>query len=370
MKIGIDARLYGEKNTGLGIYIEKLIENLQKIDKKNNYYIFLLKNNYNLLKIKNKNFKKIKVNIKWYTVKEHLLFPFLLYRYKLDLIHFPHFNVPFLYFKKHITTIHDLTPIYFPPKNLFRKIGLYLVFLKSVYFSNKIITVSKTIKNEIIKKFKLKDKKIIVIYQGIRDFPKLKKKEEDFLKKKWKIRKPYLLYCGHWRIHKNIKNLLIAFEILSNKNIKIKLYLTGKPKIKNKKILYLLDKLKKKKVIKILGFLNTKELGFFIKNSEGIILPSYSEGFGLPPLEALKFKKIPYVSNIEIFKEVLGNLKISFKPSNPIDIAEKIIFGLKDKILKNRIKKRAKKLLERYDYKNMTIRTLKQYERIYHKKNI
>ena len=112
MRIGIDARMLGE--AGIGRYTEQLILNLEKIDTNNQYYIFLREENFNKITLRNPNFTKVKANFKWYTLKEQILFPSILNKYNLDLVHFPHFNVPIFYKKPFIVTVHDLIVLKFP----------------------------------------------------------------------------------------------------------------------------------------------------------------------------------------------------------------------------------------------------------------
>ncbi len=363
-RIGIDARLYGEQNTGLGIYLENLINQLQKIDKKNQYFIFILKKNYKILNLKSANFTKVKVEPRWYTLKEQILLPFVFYKYKLDLLHIPHFNIPIFYFGKNIITIHDITPILFPPSSLIRRLTFYLVFSKAVYFSSKIITVSHTIKKDLIKLFKIKEKKIKVIYQGIRKLPKINPKSKKALKQKLSLPKPFLIYVGHWRVHKNIKNLLLAFKILHDSKQKIHLILTGKPHHRDSKINHLVKELSKKGTIKRANFVSAKQLAYLYQESAGVILPSFSEGFGYPPLEGLSFGKKVFVSNIPVFNEVLNGLKITIDQNNPIKTAQQIILGLKNKKIENKIHKEAPSFLKRYDFKKMARETLEEYLKI------
>ena len=108
MKIGIDARFVGPEGTGIGKYTEKLIENLQKIDTKNQYAIFLKESNWNYLKNLSKNFRKVLADVSWYSLEEQIRMPTIYSREKFDLLHVPHFNVPILYRGKFIVTIHDL----------------------------------------------------------------------------------------------------------------------------------------------------------------------------------------------------------------------------------------------------------------------
>src|SRR3989339_603608 len=97
MKIGIDARLYGTKHGGIGRYTAELIKNLEISDAENDYCVFLAARNFAEYQPKNPRFRKVRADFKVYGIFEQLLYPFLLYKYNFDLMHFPHFNVPLLY---------------------------------------------------------------------------------------------------------------------------------------------------------------------------------------------------------------------------------------------------------------------------------
>lgn len=174
MKILVDARLYGPKHTGNGRYTENLINNLIKIDQKNDYFILLKKEDFDVLKFP-KNFVKILADFKHYSFEEQLKLPLILLKTKPDLVHFPHFNVPLFYFGKYIVTIHDLimhkyssgaaTTRKFPVYQIWR-IGYHLVFAKAIYGSKKIIVPSYAIRDEIVKFYRINPKKVEVTYEG------------------------------------------------------------------------------------------------------------------------------------------------------------------------------------------------------------
>ncbi|MFA7702842.1 MAG: hypothetical protein WCX80_05310, partial [Patescibacteria group bacterium] len=110
-RIGIDARFYGPLGKGLGRYTQEVVDNIINIDKDNEYVIFLGANNFDEFAIAPENIrrvKKVKIDIRWYTLKEQFLFPYYIRREHLDLIHFPHFNVPIFIFSKFVVTVHDL----------------------------------------------------------------------------------------------------------------------------------------------------------------------------------------------------------------------------------------------------------------------
>lgn len=174
MKILIDARLYGPKDTGIGRYTQKLVDNLSQIDSKNHYLILFRHGDYESLNLP-KNFIKILADFRHYSFSEQFKLPFLLYKLKPDIVHFPHFNVPLFYFGKYIVTIHDLimhkfkggeaTTRAFPVREIWR-LGYYIVFAKAVYGSTKIIVPSNTVKNELLDYYKIKKEKVEVTYEG------------------------------------------------------------------------------------------------------------------------------------------------------------------------------------------------------------
>lgn len=174
MRIVIDARFYGPKDTGIGRYTQKLVENLANIDLKNEYLILLRKGDYEEL-IFPKNWTKIFADFKHYTFEEQLKMPLLLLKLRPDLVHFPHFNVPIFYFGKYVVTIHDLIMHKFAggeattrgfPKYQIWRIGYYIAFAKAIYGSKKIIVPSNAVKSEIIEYYKINPRKVEVAYEG------------------------------------------------------------------------------------------------------------------------------------------------------------------------------------------------------------
>lgn len=173
MKILIDARLFGPSHTGNGRYTKELIENLARIDSKNQYVIFLRKEVIDKINLPG-NFTKVLADFPHYSFKEQFKLPFLIMKYQPDLVHFPHFNVPIIYFGKFVVTIHDMimhkftggeaTTRQFPIYQIWR-LGYYLAFAKAVYGSIKIIVPSQTIKKELINYYKINRNKVEVTYE-------------------------------------------------------------------------------------------------------------------------------------------------------------------------------------------------------------
>ncbi len=157
MKIGIDCRIYGSKHTGIGRYVQNLVENLLEIDKHNEYVLFVNKDfqsQFLALKV-----KIVPVDIPHYSLKEQIILPRIIKKEKLDLVHFPHFNVPMFYSGKYVVTIHDLikhlskgpsTTTHKGSVYWLKYLGYKIVFKQTIKRADKIITPSNFVKNEII----------------------------------------------------------------------------------------------------------------------------------------------------------------------------------------------------------------------------
>ncbi|MDP1619740.1 MAG: glycosyltransferase, partial [bacterium] len=221
MKIGIDARFFGIRQKGLGRYTQKLVENLEKIDQTNEYLIFLQKENFEEYQPKNPNFKKVLADYRWYTFREQLFFPLMVRRYKIDLMHFPHFNVPLLYSKRFIVTIHDLTLVHFPtvknstlhPVFYWVKFFAYLIVIRSaITRAESIIAISQFTKDDVVKKYgPAVGEKITVTYEACEDFCMFSRRNGQEILQKYGIMKPYLVYVGNAYPHKNLDRLVLAF---------------------------------------------------------------------------------------------------------------------------------------------------------------
>lgn len=172
MKIGIDARLWGQ--TGVGRYLEKLVEELAKLDRHNHYVLFLTKEHQDL-SLPDPTWEKRTTDVYWHSLKEQFFMPFILWREHLDLVHFPYFSVPIFYPGKFVVTIHDLILEHFDtgkastlPWILYqiKRLSYRLVMWVALWRAVRIMTVSETTKQEIVEHYKISPEKIVVTYEA------------------------------------------------------------------------------------------------------------------------------------------------------------------------------------------------------------
>ncbi|MBI5754565.1 glycosyltransferase family 4 protein [Candidatus Peregrinibacteria bacterium] len=363
MKTGIDCRLFSSRFTGIGRYTHELVENFIKLNERaeNPHELVLF---FNSPEYENfappAHVTKILVNARHYSIDEQFIFLKKLNAARLDLVHFPHFNVPVLYNKPYIVTIHDLTLSMFPGQKMtkwYHRIGYNLTLKNAVKKAKKIIAVSENTKKDLIKLLGIPAEKIQVIYNGIapefRVIPEFKyatkSHSEPALHLPGKGEQnersenppPFLLYAGVWRSHKNLPRLIQAFKIIKANNPdlqNLKLVITGNPDPHYPEI---------KTTVKLLGLENEIEFPGLVPENELIklynqaaifVFPSLYEGFGLPPLEAMSCGTPVAASNASSIPEICGTQNaIFFDPHDTDDIAKKILTLYKDKELQQKL---------------------------------
>ena len=339
MKIGIDARFYGPTGKGLGRYTQKLVDNLEQIDRENEYFVFLRTDNFDEYRPRHDNFHKVLADYRWYTFAEQIRMPILLNKYALDLVHFPHFNVPLLYRKKFVVTIHDLILIHFPTLRgttlnpLFYRVK-FLAYKwaigSAIRRSKKIIAVSDFTRSDILSHYAVSPEKIARTYEACDDFCRLSDADEPAVLKKYglpvddyAIIKPYLLYVGNPYPHKNLERLIRAFSLLQKDNEGLFLVLVGKDDFFYQRLKMLVKRENINNVI-FAGHVTDEDLDIIYKKAKLYVFPSLYEGFGIPPLEAMA-KGVPVASSDHpCMQEVLGDSAFYFDARAEKNIADGI----------------------------------------------
>lgn len=376
MKIGIDARMLGPKQTGIGEYIKYLIEGVKKKKEGNNFVLFLRPEQMD--KVVLGEIEKIEAPSRWYSWGEQTRFLKKLKKQDCDLVHFPHFSHPILYREPFVVTVHDLTPLYYPGQGtpFYRKLAYRLVLRSACKHAKKVITPSRFTKKDILKHFDLPADKIEVIPEGIRFEPQLKEvlnsSYSDYKKKTSRelsktypalASDEYIFYTGVWRYHKNISGLVEAFQILiDNFDFNGKLVLGGGPKEKdNKRVKSMIKTKGLEERILTPGFLSEEKLRLFYRGASVFVLPSFYEGFGLGPLEASSQATPVCCSRIGPLPEVMGESALYFDPREPKDIASKINKIFSDQQLVRNLLFKSKENLDRFSWKRMAADIVELY---------
>lgn len=371
MKIGIDCRMI--KATGIGRYISSLVENLSEIDQDNQYILFFKKKEFQLFKEPGPNFKKVLADFHWYGFSEQAKFPALLRSHNLDLVHFPHFNVPYLYKGKFIVNINDLTlhrhkTIKSTTKSIFtyqiKHLVYKLLIRRAVKKSLRILTISKFSKDDIIKTLKVPPEKIILTYLGYPSDRFLSEKPDSKTLEGFNLKKPFILYVGNAYPHKNLENLVRALKYLPSN---ITLVFVGKKDDFYTRIEKLVRDLGFKDRVIFTGYVSDERLAGLYNEALAFTFPSLNEGFGLPALEAMSFGLPVVSSQVSCLPEILGDAALYFNPQNPKDISSKIKEILEDVDLRKDLVKKGYNQIKKYSWEKMAKKTADVYKEVLNK---
>lgn len=305
MKLAIDARYIGK--SGIGSFIEGVLQNLLENHKENSYLVILSDKN---IILNYDNCEVLYTDIAPFTLKELFCFPVKEIN-KCDAFFTPYINIPYGIKVPIYSTIHDV--IFLDIKDLVSKIGYIvrkLYIWRAIRISKAIFTVSEFSKGRIQYHFHT-EKDIEVVYSGItsslKDYKPNKIEKED-----------YYIYVGNIKQHKGIDLLLKAFSKAREQGLKSKLYIVGEYN-NFRSSANLRDLIRDKDNIKFTGRVSDEELYKLISSAKCLVLPSRYEGFGLPPLEALYLGTNAIISDIPAMEEIYKDLPVVFFKKNDVD---------------------------------------------------
>jgi len=337
IKIVLDARMIN--HSGIGTYIKCVIINLL-----DDYDLALIIDEQRIIDQTWRNkVKIIHCAAPIYSLREQIRIPLKIPPCEIFLS--PHYNIPLfpVKAKKRIVIIHDVNHLVFY-NQLSRNKKLYakLFLKKATTISDSVITVSNFSEKEIRKYIGRISKNINVLYYGIDDSligepHQLEKSNR--IKSKYNLSDNYILYVGSVKPHKNFNVLLKAFSLLLNDFPGQKLVVVGLSKSEVKQSGFLESvKLKNEELLTSLIFTDyvpDSELRLIYKHAEFLVFPSYYEGFGLPPLEAMINSCPVIASNAASIPEVCGNAALYFDPYNELELYKKMKIFLLDLNLRN-----------------------------------
>ncbi len=371
-RIGLDIRIFGTMHGGIGRYCQELFPRILAMDKENQYYLFYNKKAVDLEQLevfkKFSNATLVETSIRHYSLGEQISFLKKLNDFNLDLVHFPNFNVPLLYKKPFITTIHDMVhhKIGGAKKSHLLHFYAYKKIIENAGIkARKIITVSEVSKNDIAAFLNVPKDKISVIYEGSSLSTEVTAEQVEKVKMSYLLAKPYFLFVGVLERKKNLVNLTRGFDLFIQKyKADVDLVITGKidshyPEVKHKAL-----DIKHNNRVVFTGPVDDAELRALYKGAYAFTTASLHEGFGLPGVEALSFGLPLLVSNIPVFNEIYDNAAIYFDPLNPEDIAEKMNLLVRDSQFYRQIQEKSFNRSLQFDWNKAAGETLEVYKAV------
>lgn len=262
-----------------------------------------------------------------------------------------------------IVSVMDLSFLHFP--STFKKDDLYQLknWTKySVLNSKKVITISQSSKDDIIKFYKVPESKVQVVHLGLKE---INMESSSKSLREFGINQKFILFVGTLQPRKNIVSLIKAYAILPQAlKDSHQLVIVGKKGWLYDEILSAPAKFGVEERTLFLDYVTDQDLPNFYKSAEVFVLPSLYEGFGLPILEAMRYGCPVLTSNVSSLPEAGGEAALYFDPEDIEDISEKLAKVLQDSELRSKMKEKGLVHYKKFTWDKAAKEVLKAVESV------
>ena len=378
MRIALD--LSGvDIQTGVSVYVKQLLYGLQQFENKNEFILIMRKRDVPVYSIFAKNFRVFIIpnifepallNIIWHWT----LFPFLLHKLNVDLLHQMDINrISIIRNTAYIVTVHGLIDSKVSGRRLlFRQFYNSVIVPKLIRLPVKIISVSNNTKKDVMEIAGLDESKISVIHEGcIFDLSDQINKSESItiIKNKYGLDEGYILYVARIEHpNKNHLQLLKAYKLLCEQYTTMpNLVFVGGASYRSDIVREAIQNFVFNNKIKLTGFVPDEDLVAFYKCASVYVCPALYEGFGLPLLEAMRFGVPIVCSGSSSMPEVVGKAALTFDPRDVNSIYEAILKVLNNSAVKDALIYEGRMQLKKFNVNEMALRTFKTYYSVFHR---
>jgi len=321
MRIGIDARLAFYHKAGIGQYILRLTAALAEIDRTDEFLLFQSRKDKSRL-VNAPNFKR---RVLW-TPSHHRfettamsaeMFP-----HRLDVLHSPDFIPPGRTRYPSVITVHDLAFLLYPRFLTPESARYYGQVDPASRRADHIIAVSQSTKRDVVRLLGVPNEKVSVIYEAAHPLfqPMDRAQAKQHVSEKYGLDGDLILFVSTIEPRKNLPTLLEAFRKLLDSPSTLKnpvtLVVAGQKGWLTEQMDDLVAKLRLGERVRFVGGAANEELAYLYNAAHVFALPSFYEGFGLTPLEAMASGTPVIVSNTSSLPEVVGDAGLLVDPED------------------------------------------------------
>ncbi|MHB1651899.1 MAG: glycosyltransferase family 4 protein [Desulfitobacteriaceae bacterium] len=361
MNILIDVASMTAVKSGIGYYTANLIQSLPKLSNKHSY---------TLLYSENMPTVDLPANVQLMEAKRWLwrVLPidFLDISKKFDLYHEPNYMLrPFRNIR--VVNVYDMSYRLYPQYHPSRRVAMLRFFEGRMKRANRIITVSKNAKQEIIGLLKVDADKVVVTYPGVSErFHTLNVSDVQGVdvRQYYNLPENFILYVGTIEPRKNLIRLLEAYSRVKATigNTGVKLVLAGGKGWLNEEIYQRVQELKLTNDVIFTGYIMDEHLPTVYNMALAFVYPSLYEGFGLPPLEAMACGVPVITSKVSSLPEVVGDAGILIDPYNVDELSDAILLVVSSTELRKSLSDKGIKQASLFTWEKCARETLTVYE--------
>lgn len=372
MRIGINALLLWGRFTGVERSILNLLKALQRLEVPHEFVAYLpAEFDVSLLtssaphKLELKlRIARLKVATRFRALRilwEQILLPFYVTHDRLNLLHCPGYIAVIASPVPVIITVYDILAITHPEwcRTANR---LYYAFMLplSVKLAERVIVPSMTVKRELVSTLSVEEDKIEVVPLGVdrHFFEPPNETVMHRLRERLNLPKRFVLFVGNVEPKKNLPTLLKAYEHLKKRLSDVRLIIVGAKAWGNGKLVERARSIG----ASYLGYVTDEELRALYSLASVLAFPSFYEGFGLPPLEAMAVGTPVVASTGGALREVLGDAALFVEPNSADALCEALFSAITNESLRTTLIERGKMHAAKFTWDETAKKIVRVYE--------
>jgi len=285
-----------------------------------------------------------------------------------NVFHAPHYVYPIMLPCPGVVSVHDCIHLRFPRQLPNRAALSYarMMLRRAVRSSQRVLTGSESTRSDLVEMVEADPAKIEVIPYGCDAylFEPASDEELEEATRKYHLERPFLLFVGNAKPHKNLKRLLGAFALLAERFSDLDLVLVGG---EQQAVRALLEDHEQPGIVdrvRLLGFLPKQDLRALYTLAQVFVFPSLYEGFGLPPLEAMACGTPVVAGRCSSLPEVVGHAGLLVNPRKVDAIADAVRILLEDSNLSAAFGARGQEQAREFTWEKAARRTLDVYAEV------
>jgi glycosyltransferase involved in cell wall biosynthesis len=302
-----------------------------------------------------------------YSVGELVALRNLIRAAKPDLFHAPHYVVPLFPPKATVVTIHDLMHLNRPEHATpLKRVYARTMLRRVVRLASRIVAVSEATRRELVDFDPRADGKTTVVPNGVDDRfrPDIPAAERERVRRVHRVEGPFVLFLGNDKPHKNLEGLLDSFAALTKSSEEVRLVLAGgSPERAASRRERIAERELSGRVLD-LGIVPDADVPALLAEARALVQPSFTEGFGLPVLEAQAVGTPVGCSDGGGLREAAGDAALFFDPTRPPAIAAALKELIRDEQLRARLREAGLKHSAAFTWDRVAERTSALYREV------
>jgi glycosyltransferase involved in cell wall biosynthesis len=364
--IGIDTRKV--RDFGIGTYIRNLVRSLGELDRENRYVLIAHRDGRDALGDLPDNFEVALEPSAVYSLRELVALSLKIRRLGLDLYHSTHYVLPAVLPCRVVATIHDIIHVLYPDYLPSRLALLYAqrMIRRTLSRADRVLTVSHNTKADLMDYFGVDGEKIDVVYNGVEDAFRRRLPEAEIERRlaEFGLRRPYLLFVGNPKPHKNLDNVIKAFALARRlKPFAAPLVCVGARQGAEFKFRQRAEQLGVGDSVILLGKVEQEALPALYQGADLFVYPTLYEGFGLPVVEAMASGVAVVTSNTSALKEIAEGYAYLVDPLDVEGMGEAIAHCTSDPERRESLARLGSRRAQDFDWRRAAAATLSVYYR-------